>query len=61
MNTDKLLIDKTGLVLVVECGRDSHGKECFTVLFSDRTIRFRSISSILDFIELNKGNLDLVK
>lgn len=61
MNTDKLLVDKTGLVLVIECRRDSLGKECFTVVYSDRSIRFRNMSSVLDFIEMNKGNLDLIK
>lgn len=56
MNTKKRLVELSGLVLLIELRRDSQGKESYIVSFSDKQVRFRSMSSVLDFIEMNKGN-----
>lgn len=56
MNTKKRLVELSGLVLLIELRRDSQGKESFIVSFSDKQVRFRSMASVLDFIEMNKGN-----
>lgn len=61
MNTKKELIEKKGLVLLIEVRRDLQGKESFIISYSDKTIRFRSLSSVLDFVEMNKGNLGYVE
>lgn len=61
MNTAKHLIEKRGLVFLIECRRDSLGKESFVVSYSDKSIRFRDMSSVLDFVEMNKGALGYVE
>lgn len=54
-------IEKKGLILLIEVRRDSLGKECFLVSYADKTVRFRELSSVLDFVSMNKGNLGYVE
>lgn len=61
MNTKKLLVDGYGLAFMIECRRDSLGKECYVVTYSDKKLRFRMMASVLDFIEMNKGSLGYVE
>lgn len=54
MNTKKLFVDSTRLVLLIEERRDLEGKVSFVVTSSLGKIRFRELSSLLDFINSNK-------
>ena len=54
-------IEKKGLILLIEVRRDSLGKECFLVSYADKTVRFRELLSVLDFVSMNKGNLGYVE
>lgn len=61
MNTKKKLIDCHSLVLLIEVRHDQMGKESFVVSYADKVIRFREMSSVLDFVNMNKGNLGYVE
>lgn len=61
MNTKKKLIDCHRLVLLIEVRHDQTGKESFVVSYADKVIRFREMSSVLDFVNMNKGNLGYVE
>lgn len=55
MSTKSIVINPSNLRLLIESRQDSLGKECFYVTFSHCKIAFRNITSVLDFIEMNKN------
>lgn len=54
MTTKQLLVDKSCLVLLIEARKDSLGKTCYVVTCSLGRFRFREMSSVLDFMDMNK-------
>ena len=56
MNTKKRLVELFGLVFLIELRRDSQGNKSYIFSFSDKQVRFRSMFSVFDFIEMNKFN-----
>lgn len=54
------VIDTKCLQYLIACRRDQNGQEIFEVTCSDKVFLFRSMSSVLDFIESNKGSIGYV-
>lgn len=53
-------IEKKGLVLLVEVRQDLQAKRCYVVTSSLGRVRFRSLESVLDFMNMN-DNLGYVE
>lgn len=60
-NDNFLKVRVNNLRLLLEVRQDSLGKVSFSVSFDDKSVRFRSLDSVIDFINMNLDSLGYVK
>lgn len=60
-NDNFLKVRVNNLRLLLEVRQDSLGKVSFSVSFDDKCVRFRSLDSVIDFINMNLDSLGYVK
>lgn len=59
-NMDTIRINVTRCKYVIQAIQDMQGKTSYMVLFSDKSVRFRNMDSVLDFINMNADNFGYI-